>query len=185
MTPGEIGAMLTNLNNIQLKLEAASGAAVAVEMRMRLIGQLCEQVRDKLKELVNTYKASNKPKQPPSNKYWDCELSFLDQAIDEIFHDKLEPNERQKIEDFRPLRNKLLHADFVTLMKRMGIDPTGRQILSTDGKRNILDSADIKEAVLSIDRNQGFEKFQVRAKEVRSILDRLSLALPTYKLIVL
>ena len=43
MTPGKIGAMLTNLNNIQLKLEAASGAAVAVEIRMRLIGQLCEQ----------------------------------------------------------------------------------------------------------------------------------------------
>jgi hypothetical protein len=31
MTPGEIGPMLTNLNNIQIKLEAASEAAVAVE----------------------------------------------------------------------------------------------------------------------------------------------------------
>ncbi len=100
MTPGEIGAMLTNLNNIQLKLEAASGVAVAVEMRMRLIGQLCEPVRDKLKELVNAYKASNKLKKTPSNNYWDCELSFLDQAIDEIFHDKLEPNEQQKIAGF-------------------------------------------------------------------------------------
>jgi len=177
MTPGEIGAMLTNLNNIQLKLEAASGAAVAVEMRMRLIGQLSEPVRDKLKELVNVYKASNKLKKTPSNKYWDCELSFLDQAIDEIFHDKLEPGERQKIEDFRPLRNKLLHADFVNLMKRMGIDPTGRQILSTAGNRNILDSADIKEAILSIDRNQGFEKFQTRAKGVSSILEKLIFSL--------
>lgn len=177
MTPGEIGAMLTNLNNIQLKLEAASGGAVAVEMRMRLIGQLCEKVKNKIKEIINTYKSNNMPKKPPSNKYWDCELSFLDRAIEEIFHDKLAPDERQKIEDFRPLRNKLLHADFVTLMKRMDINPTGRQILSIDGKRNILDCDDIKEAVLSIDRNQGFEKFQLQAKEVCSILDRLIFSL--------
>lgn len=36
MTPGEISAMLSNINNIQLKLEIAAGSAITVEMRMRL-----------------------------------------------------------------------------------------------------------------------------------------------------
>lgn len=85
MTPRKINAMLKNLNDIQFKLDAALGAAVAVEMRMRLISRLCEQVRDKLKELVNTYKASNKPKKPLSNKYWDCELFFLTERLMKYF----------------------------------------------------------------------------------------------------
>jgi hypothetical protein len=52
MTLGEIIAMLSTLKNIQDKLDKAAGAAVAIELRMRLIAQLCEPVRTKIIELV-------------------------------------------------------------------------------------------------------------------------------------
>lgn len=165
MTPGEINAMLQNLNNIP-QLNEATGATVAVEVRMRLIGELDERVRDKLKEIVANAKRKGK-----SDKYWDCDLSFLDDTIDVIFHDKLELIERQKIEKFRDLRNALLHGNFVDLMNLMNIPPTGRQISS--GERNILESKEIKEAIVSINRNQGCQKILTHAKEVISILDKI------------
>jgi hypothetical protein len=177
MTFGEINSILSNINNIQCKLDSATGATVAVELRMRLIGELSEQVRKKLKGVVTIEfeerKKENSQAKRKSDNYWNCDLSFLDQAIDQVFQDKLEPSERQKIEKFRPLRNKLLHGDFVSLMKLMDIEPTGRQILSSIGNRNILDNANIKEALLSIDRNQGLKQVEIHANEVKSILEKL------------
>ena len=71
MDPGEIRATLANLNSLQFKLEAAAGAAVTVEMRMRLIGQLCERIRIELKKLVSAHKANKKLKKDFSNEYWN------------------------------------------------------------------------------------------------------------------
>jgi hypothetical protein len=39
MRRGEINAMLNNLNNIKIALAEAAGAAVEVEVKMRLIGE--------------------------------------------------------------------------------------------------------------------------------------------------
>ena len=173
--------MLSNLNDIQFELDTAAGAALAVEIRMRLIGQLSPQIQEKLKDLVKAHVLTFKkpPKNLPSDKYWDCNLSFLDQAIDEIFQNELKPFEREQIKKFRTLRNKLLHADFINLMIKMKISPTGRQIISTGGDRNILDNTDIKESILSIKRNQGFSKFRIQAKGVISILDQILHGLAT------
>ncbi len=183
MTPGEISTILKNIKQVQWKFDLASGAAVAVEVRMRLIGQLCEPVRDQLKKCVVYELIERKKKNPnakcKSYKHWNCELSFLEKAIDQVFYKELDLGERLKIEKFRPLRNKLLHGDFVSLMILMGIDPTGRQILSNVGNRNILDKGDVIEAVLSIDGNQGFEELEILAREVKDILDKLILGLAT------
>lgn len=97
--------VITHLNNLQLKLDEACGGAVAVELRMRLIGELCKKVRDKVKELVTNDHLERAKKNPKakrgSDKYSECKLYFLDEAIDQIFHDKMDSVSRQKIADFR------------------------------------------------------------------------------------
>ena len=157
-----------NIDNIQLKLNDAAGISVAIELRMRLIGQLSEAVRSKLKELATGNKRSRM-----SSDYWDCKLFLLDEAILAVFHDTLDDNEREKIKKFRALRNELLHANFVDLMELLAIEPQGREIISANENRNMLHTPDIKEALMSIDRLQGFEIFNRIAHEIVTILDRL------------
>lgn len=175
MILGEINAMLNNVNSIQLSLDEAAGRAVMVETRMRLIGELSQTVQNTLKILVTKSKRKEK-----SSDYWDCDLSFLDDALDIVFYTQLDAEERKKIAEFRDKRNALLHGDFVTLMELIGISPTGSEII--DGERNLLRSRDIKEAILSIvgTRNQGLQKFRSQASEIIDILDKLlfSLAIP-------
>lgn len=179
MRAGDIGAMISNINNIQIALSSAAGAALMVELRMRLIGEHSQTVRDKLIDIV----AATTKKKNTSNNYWNCDLSYLDDAIVEVFKDQLDSVELQKLDGFRKLRNKLLHADFVGLMQELGISPTGRQILDPmNDKRNLLTSANIKESVLSVSssRTRGLPTVEREAKEVVVILDRLmySLAVP-------
>lgn len=40
MRIGDIGAMISNINNIQVALNSSAGAALMVDLRMRLIGEL-------------------------------------------------------------------------------------------------------------------------------------------------
>lgn len=176
MRIGEIGAMISNINNIQQSLNSAAGAALMVELRMRLIGQLSQSVREKLTEIVDSFLKKNPKKKNVLDTYWNCELAFLDDAIGEVFKDKLDEYELKKLDSFRKLRNKLLHADFVGLLEELGIPPTGRQILSPfNNTRNILTSDDIKEAILSVssDRTRGLATVEKKAKEVINILDKL------------
>lgn len=172
MTPGEINAMLSNINSTQLSLDEAAGKAVLVETRMRLIGELSQTVQSSSKTLVTQSKRKGK-----SSDYWNCDLSFLDDALDIVFQTQLDAIERQKVAGFRSKRNASLHGDFVSLMELMGISPTGRQI--TDGKRNLLENRDIKEAILSIasTRNQGFQKFRSQASEIINTLDKILFSL--------
>lgn len=170
ITQEQMLAKVSSLDNIQLKLESAAGKAVAVETRMRLIGQWSELVRNELKELVR----KNRLKE--SSNYWDCRLYLLVQAISNVFCDMLKPEDLQKLEKFRKIRNNLVHAEFPSLMKELGITPTGREI-SKSGERNILNIEEVDEAILSIDRNGGFEKIVRQANEVISILARLILSL--------
>lgn len=183
MRIGDIGAMISNINNISVALNSAAGAALMVELRMRLIGELSQTVRDKLIDLVANVKNNNPKKKNISDNYWNCDLSFLDDAIVEAFKNQLEDVELQRIDGFRKLRNKLLHADFVGLMEELGISPTGRQILDPiNDKRNLLTSANIKEAILSVSssRTRGLQTVERAANEVILILDKLiySLAIP-------
>lgn len=84
-----------------------------VELRMRLTGELSHPVRQKLIDLVDIFKKNNPKKKHISDNYWNCDLSYLDDAIVEVFKNQLDIIELQKLDGFRKLRNKLLHADFV------------------------------------------------------------------------
>ena len=46
----EIEPLLTYMKNIEVQLQEACGPTVAVEMRMRLIGQFSQPIRDRIKE---------------------------------------------------------------------------------------------------------------------------------------
>ena len=174
ITKTEIEPLLTYMRNIEIQLQEACGPTVAVEMRMRLIGQFSQPIRDRIKELINDWKIKNpQSKNKPSNKYWKCDLCFLDQAIVDIFQDRLTSFESQTLLEFRELRNSLLHADFVALMNALKILPTGRKILSVKGDRNILNSADIEEAIKSVERNQGLSKIRNKANESIAVLDKI------------
>lgn len=48
---------------------------------------------------------------------------FLDQAIVDVFRNRLDPLECRTLLEFRDLRNSLLHADFVALMSALKILP--------------------------------------------------------------
>ncbi len=170
----EIEPLLTYMKNIEVQLQEACGPTVAVEMRMRLIGQFSQSIRDRVKQLVKDWKVKNpQSKNKPSNKYWKCDLCFLDQAIVDIFRDRLDPLECRTLLEFRDLRNSLLHADFVALMSALKILPTGRQILSVKGDRNILTSANIEEAIKIVERNQGLSKIRNKANETITVLDKI------------
>ena len=185
MTEGNITAMLSSFNDIQLKLNEAAGQAVMVEVRMRLIGQLSKEVRSALKEVVEKHRRENPKasKSPRDFNYWECNLCFLDDAIDLVSAGKLTSEECQQVGEFRGLRNELLHGDFIDLMTLLKITPTGSEIYpksKTSEKRNILKvnkdekvPYNYKEAVLSIARNHGFEEIRKRAVNVIVILDKL------------
>lgn len=183
MRIGDICAMISNINNIQVALDTAAGAALMVELRMRLLGEHSQPVRDKLIDLVAVIKKNKPKKKHISDNYWNCDLSLLDDAIVEVFKNQLDNVELLKLDGFRKLRNKLLHADFVGLMEELGIPQTGRQILDPmNDKRNLLTSANIKESVLSVSspRTKGLQTVEREAKEAILILDKLiySLAIP-------
>ena len=166
LTQAKINSALQTIDNNQLMLNEASGKAVSVELRMRLMGQFSQPIRNKVKELVAKQGRRNK-----SDNYWDCDLCYLDDAIEQVFHDLLVGHEITILKNFRPLRNKLLHADFIGLMKEMDIEPTSREIYK--GERTILASEEISEAILSVDRNGALRNVQTRAEKVNTILNKI------------
>ena len=133
---------------------------------------ISEQVRNKLKEREND-DAQKGLKRRGSYQYKDCDLVLLDEAIIDVFPNILTAEECEKLKQFRQVRNKLMHADFINLMVLLEIVPVGRQINPRSGIRNILEAGDIKEAVISIDRSQGFAKARMLAEEAISILEKI------------
>lgn len=153
-------------NNIKFKINEALGPAVTLEIRMRLIGQFSNSIRDKLKEL---YK-KDKRKYGSSN-YWDCKLVALEEAIIEVFADRFKELEYENFQKFRQWRNKFLHGDFVTdLIKFIGINAAGIKI-SQNG-RNILKPSNIQEAIISVDQNQSLNEFGKLANGINDFLDQ-------------
>ncbi len=156
MQSGEINSILIHLDSLQLKMDKAAGAALSVELRMRLLAELSQPMRSELKK----------------NKYWNTELKFLVRAINVAFNDELELADKQKIDNFVKSRNNLLHGDFVGFAKSQDTSLTGRQILSSS-KRNILVAQNIKESIVSVDWNQVFPKFRKLAKDAEYVINKL------------
>lgn len=167
----EVNSLLQSIANLERKVSDAAGAAILVELRMRLIAELCKPVRVKLEELIKE-KEKQSGKKIRDDKYWNCNLSFLEKAIQAVFSDNPDSIQLTGLKKTRDLRNALLHANFVEMMKLLRIPPEGRQIDSW-GSKNKLEEAEIREAIISIDRSQGLGEFEKLAKEVAAILDRL------------
>jgi hypothetical protein len=155
-----IEGLICVLNNIQAKINAASGAATALELRLRIIGQLEPKVQAVLK----------KNKKP---SYHKADLVDLIDAVLEVFQDKLDLEEQKKIKNCRHPRNKAIHGSFAELMFELTGESPGREIDTRIGKRKSLTADNIVEGVLSIDRNRGLENFTQRAKEVIQILEKI------------
>jgi hypothetical protein len=47
------------MRTIAIKLKEAPGPAVALEMRIRLIGQFSQTIRESIKEIIKEWKAKN------------------------------------------------------------------------------------------------------------------------------
>jgi hypothetical protein len=58
----EIEPLLTYMRSIEIKLQEACGPIVAIEMRMRLIGQFSEPVRDKIETRQSIESRTPNPK---------------------------------------------------------------------------------------------------------------------------
>jgi len=83
-----IEPVLRQLEHLNVKLGEALGSLIAVELQMRLICQLSENVRIKLKGYV---------KKDRDQEYWNCKLSRIEAAILEAFGQNLSENEIQKL----------------------------------------------------------------------------------------
>lgn len=146
------------LNNLQVKLGEAAGAATSLEWRLRIIAELEPKVRDKLKEKT-------------SAPFYKAKLEYLIDAILHVFEKKLTSYEYEKIKEYRDPRNKLTHGSPVELMIALGIEPTGRKIDSITRKRNILSKDELVEGSKSIERNQVLAKFTQQLNELISIVN--------------
>ncbi len=160
MTREEIAMILANLKNIELKLGEVAGAILCVEVQMRLICQLCKAVADELK----------------GDDYLKTKLVNVEKAIVNVFKNQLQSDELKKIERLLIVRNKLLHGDFVQGMKRIDVFPSSREIISSKCKKEI-DKLDIREAIISLDKNHALDKVLGEAKQVQNIMERLIMGL--------
>ncbi|MDR3647028.1 MAG: hypothetical protein P4L22_05815 [Candidatus Babeliales bacterium] len=167
---GDIVAIVNHIGNIQLSFNEAAGLAIGVELKIRLMAELYQPLQKELKNVIKQDEAKKGYKIKNKN-YWNCDLEYLESAIILIFNNKLDQQEIAKFEAFRQLRNKFLHADFVSFMKLLGVTPQGKKLIQ-DGYKDILKKSDIKEAVLSLD-NKLCRKFQIMGNEVIEILDKL------------
>jgi len=168
----------SHLGNIQLKLDESAGAALSVEVRMRLIAELNQQVRSKIAELVEEEHKKRLKKNANAQKkdenYWECNLCFLNEAICIVFQDQLSDENVKKLKRYAPFRNKIMHGDFVGLMDKLGLILPGRKILSIAGDREALKKAEIKESIVSIaNGHSGISKVCSEIREVQGILDAL------------
>jgi len=160
MTQDKILAIISNLKNVELKLQEASGYALGIELRIRWLGQL-----------VFEQKNVSEDERKLFSKYYECNLNILESEILKKFDNQLTDDEKEKIRKGRILRNKLFHADFVGLLEAMNISPKGR--FSNNGMRNILEKKDMIEAIIAMERNGGFELFREKAIEIINIFEKL------------
>ncbi len=157
--PFTIEALILMFNSIQLHIDKASGAATALDLRLRAIAQLEPKVQAALK----------KKKRPP---YHQAKLSHLIEAILEVFPDQLSLTEQAKLQNCRQPRNKATHGSFAELMIELNGKAPSREIDRKTLKPKPLAEDDIIEGAICIERNGGLEDFSRRAKEAIEILEK-------------
>ena len=157
--PVPMGGLISILHNIQSKIDAASGAATALDLRLRIIAELKPEVQTALKK---------RTKSP----YRKADLNDLIDAVLEIFHDKLDLADQDKIKNCRLPRNKAIHGSFAELMIELNGEALGREIDPGTLKHKPLEKDDIIEGAICIERNRGLDEFAKRAREAVSILER-------------
>lgn len=151
-----MGGLINALNNMQLKIDAASGAATALEMRLRIVAELVSEVQTELRKKTN-------------DPYHEAKLYYLIPAILEVFQNELDRTERKQIEACRPPRNKLSHASFVELS--INGEATGRLLDIRTGKGKPLKKENLLEGALSLERSRGLEEFTKEARKAVQIVD--------------
>ncbi len=157
--PVPIEGLLCTLNNIQSKIDAAAGAATALELRLRIIAQWEPKVRVALQNHTKV-------------RYHQAPLRDLIEAVLEVFQGLLDSAEQDKIRSCRPPRNKAAHGSFAELVIELSGEASGREIDPHTFKRKPLAEDDIIEGAICIERNRGLEDFTQRAKEAVVILER-------------
>lgn len=164
-------------SNSQLQLQECGGAAVVVETLMRMVAEQSKEVQAKIKEYVEQdveKKIKDNKKKPREIKddYWNCDFQYIEKAIIDVFNDKLKPDERSSLLLFRQIRNKLVHGDFVGLMKKMNIHPESREILRGGG-RGLLEEQNIIEAIKVMDARGLFNKVKNCIAETKDIIEKI------------
>lgn len=153
MINNKINAILQNLSNIELQVGEAAGIATLVEIKMRLIGELHKPINNKLKHLT-------------------CKLKILAKEITREFQDKLNLDEKTKIETFSDIRNKVAHGDIINLLTLLGIPPTSQKIIPGQANSNLAIPS-ILESINVVARGGAFNTFRSQAQEVNNILNQL------------
>lgn len=157
--PVPIGGLINVFNNLQLKIDEATGAATALEMRLRIIAELVPEVQTELRKKTKKL-------------FRDAELNYLIPAVLQVFQNELDHTERQKIESCRFPRNKLSHACFVEFMLAINGEAPGRLRDNRTGKGKPLQKENLLEGIRSLDTSGALEEFTKRAKEAIQIVDR-------------
>lgn len=156
--PVPVEGLVSTLHDIQLKIDAAAGAATALELRLRIIAQLSDNVRVELR------KKTSKP-------FYKAHLEDIISAVLKVFEDNLDSIEREKITNCRLPRNKTSHASFAGLMISLNGEALGREIDPHTLKRKPIEEDEIIEGAICIGRNGGLEEFSKRAREAIFILE--------------
>ncbi|MBP6869715.1 hypothetical protein KBC04_02440 [Candidatus Babeliales bacterium] len=149
----EVETFFTNIGSEIGNLPQAAGAAIIQEWMMRVIGEHCVQVRNKLNTTVKR----------GSKDYLNCNLEGLEQAIIQIFDDALTKEDKGCVERFRLSRNKLVHAELIAFMELMNVQPIGRQLIA--GERVLLKPYVMKEALFSPQLGDSFTAFNTLAMD--------------------
>jgi hypothetical protein len=146
------------LGNIQLKIDAAAGSATALEMRLRIVAELLQEVQAELSKRTK-------------DSYHEAKLYHLIPAVLKVFQDHLSQEDRQCIERCRPPRNKLSHASFVEFMLAVNGSAPGRMLNPLTGKPYELKKENLMEASLSVDHSRAFENFTCTVKTAVAIVE--------------
>ena len=170
--PGGVAQAFSNIDNIATQLGECMGPVVLVELQIRFVGEMCDSVQNKLKEIATLEWNERRKKDSTAHKkrddYLECNLEFLIDAICQVFSTELSNDEIKKLEKFRKVRNKLAHADFTGLMKACDVEPATHSAFTQHRGK-------IMESVFNLIRNQELRPAGILAREISPILKRLTL----------
>lgn len=89
------------IDNDESFLDQAAGAAVAVELRVRIFAERSADIQaevEKVKEEVVEKKKHRASKgNRPSDRYWNCKLEYLEDAVEKVYSDCLSDADMDKL----------------------------------------------------------------------------------------